>query len=372
MYRWVRERHMIGIRGRNFLEAPWAGGVVLLGCVIVAMLLANLPGTSLYYRHLLETDLSLMVHSPDGLIDWVFPRGMTVEKLINDGLMVIFFFAVGLEIKREIVCGQLSSARQAILPVLAAAGGMLAPAIIFLFFNHGTIAANGWGIPTATDIAFAIGILSMLGDRVPVSLKIFLTALAIADDLGLELKIENVDFDTIVPGVASGTKYDMGIAAITATPEREKEVGFTDSYYMDDQAIVTMADNTEITGDNYADALNAEGVKIAVQSGSTAEAFAKENFPNAELVPFKNATDCFAAVQSSQANALVTNRSVAAQLVATSFSNEQVIKQISTGEEYAIAVNKDNTALLDALNDSIAKLTEDGTVDELMTKYNIK
>lgn len=197
-------------------------------------------------------------------------------------------------------------------------------------------------------------------------------AQAIADDLGLELKIENVDFDTIVPGVASGTKYDMGIAAITATPEREKEVGFTDSYYMDDQAIVTMADNTEITGDNYADALNAEGMKIAAQSGSTAEAFAKENFPNAELVPFKNATDCFAAVQSSQANALVTNRSVAAQLVATSFSNEQVIKQISTGEEYAIAVNKDNTALLDALNDSIAKLTEDGTVDELMTKYNIK
>lgn len=197
-------------------------------------------------------------------------------------------------------------------------------------------------------------------------------AQAIADDLGLELKIENVDFDTIVPGVASGTKYDMGIAAITATPEREKEVGFTDSYYMDDQAIVTMADNTEITGDNYADALNAEGMKIAVQSGSTAEAFAKENFPNAELVPFKNATDCFAAVQSSQVNALVTNRSVAAQLVATSFSNEQVIKQISTGEEYAIAVNKDNTALLDALNDSIAKLTEDGTVDELMTKYNIK
>lgn len=130
-----------------------------------------------------------MVHSPDGLIDWVFPRGMTVEKLINDGLMVIFFFAVGLEIKREIVCGQLSSARQAILPVLAAAGGMLAPAIIFLFFNHGTIAANGWGIPTATDIAFAIGILSMLGDRVPVSLKIFLTALAIADDLGAILVI---------------------------------------------------------------------------------------------------------------------------------------------------------------------------------------
>ena len=136
MYRWVRERHMIGIRGRNFMEAPWAGGIVLLGCVIIAMLLANLPATSLYYRHLLETDLSLMVHSPDGLIDWVFPRGMTVEKLINDGLMVIFFFAVGLEIKREIVCGQLSSAKKALLPVLAAAGGIEA-VLSALAIGHG-------------------------------------------------------------------------------------------------------------------------------------------------------------------------------------------------------------------------------------------
>ena len=189
MYRWVRNRHMIGLRGRNFVEAPWAGGVVLLVCVIIAMLLANLPVTKAYYHDLLETDLSLMVHSPDGLIDWLFPRGMTVEKFVNDGLMVIFFFAIGLEIKREIVCGQLSSVRKAILPVLAAAGGMLAPAIIFLLFNHGTLAANGWGIPTATDIAFAIGILSMLDDRVPVSLKIFLTALAVADDLGAILVI---------------------------------------------------------------------------------------------------------------------------------------------------------------------------------------
>lgn len=189
MYRWVRKRHMIGLRGRNFLEAPWAGGVILLICVIIAMLLANLPATKAYYHDLLQTDLSLMVHSPDGLIDWLFPRGMTVEKFVNDGLMVIFFFAIGLEIKREIVCGQLSSVRKAILPVLAAAGGMLAPAIIFTAFNFGTAAANGWGIPTATDIAFAIGILSMLGNRVPVSLKIFLTALAVADDLGAILVI---------------------------------------------------------------------------------------------------------------------------------------------------------------------------------------
>ena len=188
-YGWVRRRHQPGLRGRRFMEAPWAGGVVLLVCVGIAMLLANLPLTAEYYHHLLQTDLSLAVHSPDGVIDWVYPRGMTVEKLINDGLMVIFFFSVGLEIKREIISGQLSTLRKAILPVLGAAGGMAAPALIYLLFNHGGVAANGWGIPTATDIAFAIGILSMLGRRVPVSLKVFLTALAIADDLGAILVI---------------------------------------------------------------------------------------------------------------------------------------------------------------------------------------
>lgn len=197
-------------------------------------------------------------------------------------------------------------------------------------------------------------------------------AAAIADKLGLELKIENVDFDTIVPGVASGTKYDVGIAAITATPERKDEVAFTDSYYMDDQAIVTMKDNADLTADNCLDALDAEGVKIAVQSGSTAEVFAKENFPQATLVPFKNATDCFAAVQSNQAVALVTNRSVAAQLVSSAFDNEQVIKQVSTGEEYAIAVNKGNSALAEKINEALSELEDEGVLDELMEKYSIK
>ncbi|MEG2614015.1 MAG: Na+/H+ antiporter NhaA [Alistipes sp.] len=184
MYSWVHQRHILALRSRGFMNAPWAGGLVLLACVMIAMLLANLPFTASHYKYLLETDLSLMVKGPGGAIDWIYPRGMTVEKLINDGLMVIFFFSVGLEIKREVVCGQLSSMRQAILPVLAAAGGMLVPAIVYTAFNAGTSSANGWGIPTATDIAFAIGILSMLGKLVPVSLKIFLTALAIADDLG--------------------------------------------------------------------------------------------------------------------------------------------------------------------------------------------
>lgn len=194
----------------------------------------------------------------------------------------------------------------------------------------------------------------------------------IAKKLGLTVEFANVDFDTIVPGVSSGAKYDVGIGAITVTPERKKEVDFTDSYYMDDQAIVTMKDNADITGDNYKEKLDSADAKIAVQSGSTAEAFAKENFPNAELVPFKNATDCFSALQAGQSVALVTNRSVAAQLVATSFDNEQVIKLISTGEEYAIAVNKDNSGLKDAINKALKELTDDGTVDSLMGQYNIK
>ena len=164
----------------------------------------------------------------------------------------------------------------------------------------------------------------------------------------------------------------MAFGAITITPKREKQVDFTDPYYMDDQAIVTMKDNAEVTGENYAETLNVEGVKIAVQSGSTAEAFVNENFPEATVVPFKNATDCFAALQSDQASALVTNRSVAAQMTSSSFDNEQVIKLISTGEEYSVAVNKNNPGLTDAINDSIAKLTEDGTVDTLMEKYSIK
>ena len=174
----VKRNHVLSQRGRNFLQAPWAGGIVLVICVIIAMLLANMPATAHIYHKLLHMELGLWI---DGEL---FPEKMNLEKLINDGLMVIFFFTVGLEIRREISHGELSTPKKAVLPIIAALGGMLVPAAIFISINSGTEVAHGWGIPTATDIAFAIGIMSLLGNRVPISLKVFLTALAVADDLG--------------------------------------------------------------------------------------------------------------------------------------------------------------------------------------------
>lgn len=186
-YTRVKYQHTVALGGTRIMAKPWISGVLLMFSVIVAMLLANLPFTKEAYHSFLETNLSISIKSHH--FEWVFPKDMTVEKFINDILMVVFFFTVGLEIKREIVCGELSTVKKAMLPVIAAMGGMLAPALIYTCFNAGTAAGSGWGIPTATDIAFAIGIMSMLGDRVPVSLKIFLTALAIADDLGAILVV---------------------------------------------------------------------------------------------------------------------------------------------------------------------------------------
>lgn len=165
---------------KDFLQSQQIGGFILVLCVVVSLIIANSPaGTG--FQALLDTELGRdfgAVHLTYPLMLW-----------INDGLMAIFFLLVGLEIKREIVEGELSTPKKAAMPIFAALGGMLFPAGIYALFNAGTETAGGWGIPMATDIAFALAVLSMLGNRVPTALKVFLSALAIADDLGAILVI---------------------------------------------------------------------------------------------------------------------------------------------------------------------------------------
>ncbi|MEA3373464.1 MAG: Na+/H+ antiporter NhaA [Campylobacterota bacterium] len=160
----------------HFFKQESAVGVLLIVATFFAMVLANSPYHT-YYENLMDTHVMVMIgtfHIAKPLLLW-----------INDGLMAVFFFMVGLEIKRELVEGSLSHPSQIVIPALAALGGMVVPALIYSLFNWGEAAAmQGWAIPMATDIAFALGVLSLLGPRVPVQLKIFLLALAIIDDLG--------------------------------------------------------------------------------------------------------------------------------------------------------------------------------------------
>ncbi len=165
---------------QKFFKLEAAGGIILLICAAMALVWANSPAAGSYFA-LWEAYLTV------GLGSFVINK--PVLLWINDGLMAIFFFLVGLEIKRELLDGELASPRQAALPMAAALGGMLVPAGIYAAFNVGTPYSAGWGVPMATDIAFALGVLALLGKRAPLSLKIFLSALAIVDDLGAVLVI---------------------------------------------------------------------------------------------------------------------------------------------------------------------------------------
>lgn len=167
---------------QTFIHDSRSIGIVLLFATALSILLANIPAVS-------DSYISLFHWSLDGTtehaIEWGFlhlPNSLMV--MINDLLMAVFFFIAGMEIKRELVSGELASLKQSILPVVAALGGMIVPALIYSQFNRGTDYMHGWAVPMATDIAFTLGIASLLGNRVPVALKVFITALAIIDDLG--------------------------------------------------------------------------------------------------------------------------------------------------------------------------------------------
>jgi len=159
-----------------FFKLEAASGLLLLISAIIALIISNSDYSSLYFK-ILETYLFLGINN--------FGIEMNILHWINDTLMAAFFFFVTLESKREFIQGELSNRKQALLPIIAAIGGMLVPALIYIYINfQNTITLNGWAIPSATDIAFSLGVLSLLGSRVPLSLKVFLTALAIIDDLG--------------------------------------------------------------------------------------------------------------------------------------------------------------------------------------------
>ncbi len=164
----------------EFTKVQSSGGILLLLCAGAALLWANSPWGESYFA-LWQTPVTV------GFADFVLSKPLLLW--INDGLMSVFFFVVGLEIKREVLVGELASPKRAALPIVAAVGGMVVPAAIYAAFNAGTTGASGWGIPMATDIAFALGVLALLGTRAPAVLKIFVAALAIADDLGAVLVI---------------------------------------------------------------------------------------------------------------------------------------------------------------------------------------
>jgi Na+:H+ antiporter, NhaA family len=165
---------------QRFFRTEALGGLLLLVCGVAALIIANSPWTE-EYAHLLETRIAF------GLVD--HPLELTLHQWINDALMAVFFLLVGLEIKRELLAGELSSPRHAALPIAGAIGGMVVPALVYLAFNPSGPAAHGWGIPMATDIAFALGALSIIAPNAPTGAKVFLTALAIVDDMGAVIVI---------------------------------------------------------------------------------------------------------------------------------------------------------------------------------------
>ncbi len=175
----------------EFIHRQTTTGLILMITAVVAVILANSPLAE-SYQHLLHTPLNVSVGA--------WQLGLSLHHFVNDGLMALFFFVVGLELKREILVGELAQPRQAALPIVAAIGGMVVPALIYFAFNPDGDAVRGWGVPMATDIAFAVGVLALLANRVPKALITFLVALAIVDDIGAVIVIAVFYTDNLVPG----------------------------------------------------------------------------------------------------------------------------------------------------------------------------
>jgi Na+:H+ antiporter, NhaA family len=185
---------------QRFFRTETLGGLVLLGFGLAALAIANSP-LAPAYNHLWELPLTLGI-AP-------YELSLTLHAWINDGLMALFFLLVGLEIKRELLAGELSSAQQAALPIACAIGGMVVPAAIYLIFNFHAPGAHGWGIPMATDIAFALGALNLIAPRAPIGAKVLLTALAIVDDMGAVLVIAVFYSETIVWSALAGAALTL-------------------------------------------------------------------------------------------------------------------------------------------------------------------
>ena len=193
-------------------------------------------------------------------------------------------------------------------------------------------------------------------------------AKAVAEKMGLEAEFKTLQFDGIIPAIAAGGQADAGISGFSVDPERAKEIDFSETYYIDDQAIAVMKGG-EVTKDNAKDELNKEGVVIAVQTGTTGEAYIEENFPKATVQGYGNSTDAFAALQSGQANAVCTNLAVVQKMLADAYQDAEIVETVATGEEYAIVVSQDSPALTEAINAALKELSADGTIDKLIEQY---
>lgn len=176
------QEHSVFFAARQAIRRHATGGNILICVTLLALIIANIPGINSHYFGFWDQEVRLQLGNFNLFSHSGHP--MTLLSFINDALMAVFFFSIGLEIKREILVGELSSFKQALLPIVAAIGGMIVPVLIFFVMSRGTEFAGGAAIPMATDIAFSLGVLAMLGKRVPLSLKIFLTTLAVVDDIG--------------------------------------------------------------------------------------------------------------------------------------------------------------------------------------------